>query len=128
MKKIVSLVLALLLAVSLCACTEVSQVNHNINQAADNFNVTRRLEVINARTDTPLFELIGNFSLSNNSENELVVTVELENGTYKKHYVYLNEYTMYVVEDLSGSDVSPYHYEINVLPEQFQVFELIHEP
>lgn len=84
MKKIVSLVLALLLAVSLCACTEASQVNHNINQAADNFNVTRRLEVINAWTDTPLFELIGNFSLSNNSENELVVTVELENGTYKK--------------------------------------------
>lgn len=35
---------------------------------------------------------------------------------------------MYVVEDLSGSDVSPYHYEINVLPEQFQVFDLIHEP
>lgn len=111
----------------LVACTEASQVNHNINQAADNFNITRRLEVINARTDTPLFELIGNFSLSNNNENELVVTVELENGIYKKHYVYLNEYTMYIVEDLSGSNVSPYHYEINVLPQQFQTFELIYE-
>ena len=119
---ILSIVLMLLVA-----CTEASQVNHNINQAADNFNVTRRLEVINARTDTPLFELIGNFSLNNNSENELVVTVELENGIYKKHYVYLNEYTMYVVEDLSGSNVSPYHYEINVLPQQFQTFELIYE-
>lgn len=111
----------------LVACTEASQVNHNINQAADNFNITRRLEVINARTDTPLFELIGNFSLSNNNENELVITVELENGIYKKHYVYLNEYTMYIVEDLSGSNVSPYHYEINVLPQQFQTFELIYE-
>lgn len=127
-KKIIVTVLFMFLFAGLTACTEASQVNHNINQAADNFNVTRRLEVINARTDTPLFELIGNFSLSNNSENELVVTVELENGTYKKHYVYLNEYTMYVVEDLSGSDVSPYHYEINVLPEQFRVFELIREP
>ena len=127
-KKIIVTVLFAFFLVGLTACTEASQVNHNINQAADNFNVTRRLEVINARTDTPLFELIGNFSLSNNSENELVVTVELENGTYKKHYVYLNEYTMYVVEDLSGSDVSPYHYEINVLPEQFRVFELIREP
>lgn len=126
-KIIIAMALSLLLA-GLTSCTEASQVNYNINQAADNFNVTRRLEVINARTDTPLFELIGNFSLSNNSENELVITVELENGTYKKHYVYLNEYTMYVVEDLSGSDVSPYHYEINVLPEQFQVFELVHEP
>ena len=31
---------------------------------------------------------------------------------------------MYIVEDLTGSDVSPYHYEINVLPEQFKTFEL----
>lgn len=128
MKKLLALVLALTLACSLSACTEADRVNANINQSADNFNVTRRLQVINARTDTPLFELIGNFSLSNNEANELVITVELENRTYKKHYVYLNEYTMYVVEDLSGSNVSPYHYEINVLPQQFQVFELISEP
>ncbi len=128
MKKLLALVLALTLACSLSACTEADRVNANINQSADNFNVTRRLQVINARTDTPLFELIGNFSLSNNSANELVITVELENRTYKKHYVYLNEYTMYVVEDLSGSNVSPYHYEINVLPQQFRVFELISEP
>lgn len=128
MKKLLALVLALTLACSLSACTEADRVNANINQSADNFNVTRRLQVINARTDTPLFELIGNFSLSNNSENELVITVELGDHTYKKHYVYLNEYTMYVVEDLSGSNVSPYHYEINVLPQQFQTFELVYEP
>lgn len=128
MKKMVAFIMAVALVFTMAACTEADQVNYNINQQADNFNVTRRLEVINARTDTPLFELIGNFSLSNNSENELVVTVELENHTYKKHYVYLNEYTMYVVEDLSGSAVSPYHYEINVLPQQFQVFELVYEP
>ena len=128
MKKGLIALLALILAASITGCTEASKVNQNISQAAENFNVTRRLEVINARTDTPLFELIGNFAINNNSENELVVTVELEDHTYKKHYVYLNEYTMYVVEDLSGSDVSPHHYEINVLPQQFQVFELVHEP
>lgn len=127
-RRIAATVLAALIVVGLSSCTQVSQVNANITQEADNFNITRRLEVINARTDTPLFELIGNFALTNNSNNELVVTVELENGTYKKHYIYLNEYTMYVVEDLSGSDVSPYHYEINVLPQQFQVFELKSEP
>lgn len=125
---IAATVLAALIVVGFSSCTQVSQVNANITQEADNFNITRRLEVINARTDTPLFELIGNFALTNNSNNELVVTVELENGTYKKHYIYLNEYTMYVVEDLSGSNVSPYHYEINVLPQQFQVFELKIKP
>lgn len=126
--RLAAALLALFMLLSLASCTEANRVNSNLSQEADNFNITRRLEVINARTDTPLFELIGNFSLSNNSDNELVVTVELENGIYKKHYVYLNEYTMYVVEDLSGSDVSPYHYEINVLPQQFQTFELKYDP
>ncbi len=127
-RRFATAIIVAFMLLGLASCTEANRVNSNLSQEADNFNITRRLEVINARTDTPLFELIGNFSLSNNSDNELVVTVELENGVYKKHYVYLNEYTMYVVEDLSGSDVSPYHYEINVLPQQFQVFELKSEP
>ena len=84
---------------------------------ADNFNVTRRLAVINARTDEPVFELIGNFAISNNSTNELEITVEVGQGVYKKHMVYLNEWTIYVVEDVSGAYVDNYHYEVNFLPE-----------
>lgn len=124
MKKLLAIVLTAAMALVLCSCREAWYVKHNVSKEADNFNVTRRLEVINARSDEPLFELIGNFAISNNAENELEVVVELEDGTYKKHYVYLNEYTMYIVEDLSGSDVTPYHYEINVLPQTFQTFEL----
>ena len=113
---------------ALCGCTEASRVNHNISQQAKNFNITRRLSVVNARTDTPMLEIIGNMDISNNSSNELVVTIELPDGTYKKHYVYLNEYTMYIVEDLSGSDVDKYHYEINILPQQLQNFVLTYNP
>lgn len=113
---------------ALCGCSQASRVNHNINKQADAFNVTRRLAVINARTDKPVFELVGNFSLSNNSTNELVITVETAPHEYKKHYVYLNAYTLYVVEDVSGSDVSPYHYEVNFLPQMFQTFTLTYSP
>lgn len=112
----------------LVGCTEADRVNANITQQAQNFNVTRRLSVVNARTDTPMLEIVGNFDISNNSSNELICTVELPDGTYKKHYIYLNEYTMYIVEDLSGSDVSKYHYEINILPQQLQTFELVYNP
>ena len=59
----------------------------------------------------------GTFSLSNNSDNELVVTCEVDEGKYRKHYIYLNSYTLYVVEDISGADVDPYHYELNIIPE-----------
>lgn len=124
LKKLLVIMLSISMGLVLCSCRESWYVKHNVSKEADNFNVTRRLEVINARSDEPLFELIGNFAISNNAENELEVVVELEDGTYKKHYVYLNEYTMYIVEDLSGSDVTPYHYEINVLPQTFQTFEL----
>ena len=104
-------------AMLLTGCTEANRVSHNIGQQADNFNVTRRISVINARSDKPVFELIGNFSLQNNANNELEIIVEVENGKYKKHFIYLNEWTMYVVEDVSGAYVDKYHYEINYLPE-----------
>lgn len=121
-KKMKKNVMALLVAfVLLCAfltgCTEVDQVSNNISKEADNFNVTRKLTVLNARTDTILLELTGTFSLQNNSENELEVIIETAEGKYQKDLVYLNDYTMYVVEDISGADVDKYHYEINFLPE-----------
>ena len=39
---------------------------------------------------------------------------------YKKNYIYLNSYTLYVVEDISGTHTDPYHYKVyfdtNVIP------------
>jgi hypothetical protein len=90
-KRIVAFILAtILLIVSVlfftgCEESQSERVSYNISKEADNFNVTRRLAVINARTDKPVFEMIGNFSLSNNTSNELEVTVETEKGVYKKH-------------------------------------------
>lgn len=118
-KKMIAILMCVgVLVCLLCGCQRQSdRVAYNISKEADNFNVTRRLAVINARTDEPVFELIGNFAISNNSTNELVVTVEVGQGVYKKHMVYLNEWTIYVVEDVSGAYVDKYHYEVNFLPE-----------
>lgn len=120
MKKKLTLILLIgVLAVTLTACTQqADKVSKNISKEADNFNVTRRLTVINMRSDTPTFELIGAFSLSNNSAGELAITCQTGPNEFKKHYVYINkEWTTYVVEDVSGANVSPYKYEINFLPE-----------
>lgn len=116
-KVIIATVGVVLSAVLLCSCTEAERVTYNVQKEADNFNVTRRLSVINARTDKPVLELIGNFSISNNEENELVVTIEVAPNVYKVDYVYLNDWTMYTVEDVSGAYVDKYHYEMNFLPE-----------
>lgn len=118
MKKVIAVIaLACFICAAFAGCTEADQVSQNISQEADNFNVTRKLTVLNARTDTILLNLTGTFALKNNSDNELEVIIETAEGKYQKDYVYLNDYTMYVVEDISESDVDKYHYEINFLPE-----------
>lgn len=116
-KIVILLGIIILVAIVLTGCTEVNRVSSNIKQEADNFNVTRRIVVYNARTDKIVFELIGNFSLQNNTSNELEIICEVDNNVYKKHFVYLNEYTLYVVEDVSGAYVDKYHYEVNYIPE-----------
>lgn len=127
MKKLLSVVLVLLMLLALVGCTEASKVSYNVSAEADNFNVTRRLAVINARSDEPIFELVGNFSLSNSGANELEIIVEVAPGDYKKHFVYLNEWTIYVVEDVSGAYVDQYHYEVNFLPDMFFPVVITHK-
>lgn len=122
MKKKITKILAAgigitMLGIMFCGCREATRVTHNVQKEADNFNVTRRLSVINARSDKPLLELVGNFSISNNNNKELVVTIETAPNVYKVDYVYLNEWTMYIVEDVNGAYVDKYHYELNFLPE-----------
>ena len=120
MKRFMFALLAMLICLAMltgCEMTEADKVSYNVSQEADNFNVTRRLAVINARTDEPIFELIGNFSIGNSAHDELEIIVEVGEGVYKKHFVYLNEWTIYVVEDVSGAYVDKYHYEVNFLPE-----------
>ena len=115
MKRII--VLLLVMMFMLCGCREADRVSRNVSKEADNFNVTRRVTVFNIRTDTVLMQMTGKISIENNTHNELVVLVEVEKGLYQKHFIYLNEYTMYTVEDLSGAEVSPYAYELEFLPQ-----------
>lgn len=121
MKKLFKFIIPILAMVVILAaftgCTQSSVVRHNISKEADYFNVARRIVVINARTDKPIFELKGYFSISNNENSELVVTCEIDKDRYQVHYIYLNEWTLYVVEDLNGTAVDKYHYEIWYMPE-----------
>lgn len=116
-KIIVSIVASIIVLVACVGCNQNSVVTHNVQREADYFNVARRIVVVNARTDKPLFELKGYFAVSNNSSSELVVTCEIDEDKYQVHYIYLNEWTLYVIEDLNGTAVDKYHYEIWYMPE-----------
>lgn len=119
-KKLIIVVAVLCLAFALQSCSEAEKVNHNLSKQADYFECERRITVYNARTDNIILEAEGYMSISNNSSNELVITVKTGAHEYKKNYVYLNDYTMYAVEDITGTHTDPYHYKLywhtNILP------------
>lgn len=126
---------AAVILIGLSACflsgceTEVTRVKYNIEQEADNFNVVRRLAVINTIDGTPIFEMVGNMSVEY-SENgrKLTAYVEVEKGHYKKHIIGLNDAsTMFVIEDLSGADVSRFQYEINYLPQEIIPYSIVYK-
>lgn len=122
MKKFIALILVILVAASLVGCqiSEADKANHNMTKQAGYFEIERKITVYNARTDKIIFEAEGFMDISNNAHSELVITCKTGPNTYKKNYVYLNTYTMYAVEDISGTHTDSYHYKwyfhTNVLP------------
>lgn len=127
MKRHIAVMTAIVLVASvLTGCTEAERVSQNISQRADNFDITRRLTVFNVRTDTILFQMTGLFSIKTDGDDEqLEVTCELEDGKYSKHFIRLSNETTYIVEDLSGTDVSKYSYELNFLPKMIPGVKII---
>lgn len=115
------LIVCFIMAVMLCGCSEADKVNVNMSKQADYFECERKITVYNARTDKVILECEGYMSISNNASGELVVTVKTGANTYKKNYIYLNTYTLYTVEDITGTHTDPYHYKMifhtEVLPD-----------
>lgn len=113
---VIAIILIALLCVNLTSCRQADRVSYNVSREADSFGVCRKITVINSRTDTIIYELEGIFSLNNSVNNELEIICRTGESEYKKHFIYLTDTVLYVVEDMQGADVSPYHYKITFYP------------
>nr|DAU40331.1 MAG TPA: adhesin [Caudoviricetes sp.] len=112
MKKLIKAAVIVIFAMLLASCTEADKVNSNLSKQAEYFECERRVTVYNARTDQVILYAEGYLNIDNNSHNELVITAKVGSNEYKKNYVYLNAYTLYVVEDITGTHTDPYHYKL----------------
>lgn len=113
---VIAIILIALLCVNLTSCSQADKVSYNVSHEADSFGVCRKITVINSRTDTIIYELEGIFSINNSMNNELEIICRTGESEYKKHFIYLTDTVLYVVEDMQGADVSPYHYKITFYP------------
>lgn len=114
----VAIVLGMSLTFGLTGCDDRQshKINYNVSLEADNFNVIRRLSVMSAITNKPVFELVGAFSFES-TPDRLTILVETGQNQYKKHVVGFGENVVWVVEDVAGSNVEKYKYVVNFQPE-----------
>lgn len=118
MKKLI--VVALLLVTVLAGCSQADKVSQNMSEESDNFNVVRKVTVINAIKQDIIFQMSGRMSIKADKEdNQLEIVVEKKDGEYQKHIIGLSDNVSYVVEDVTTKNVSKYQYEINYNPKMW---------
>lgn len=119
-KKVIAVLMAITISASLIGCgDESSKVSYNLSREANNFNVVRQLTVINCIEGDVLFQMTGKMSIkADRADNQLEIVVELDDGTYAKHFVGLSDNVTYVVEDLNlgANAVNKYKYTLNFNP------------
>ncbi len=125
MKKILTIAAAIMaiatLALGLSACvSDADRASTNLSTAAENFEVERRITVINAITNTQIMVVEGRCSVETAQSalaGSLEVTCKIAENEYRKNYVYLADNVTASVEQLDPIDVSVYNYRFIIKPE-----------
>ena len=115
-KKIAIILMLAALAWILSACTQAENVRHNLRREADDFNIRRRITVLNTRTDTPMMQITGLLAIETDDDGDLNIMIEKAPGEYVLNYAHLSQDTTYIVEQIETKEVSKYQYEIKFYP------------
>lgn len=116
-KKIAIFILLAACMFVLASCTQADNVRNNLKREADDFNVRRRITVLNTRTDTPMMQITGLISISTDDDGDLNITIEKAPNEYVLNYAHLSQDTTYIVEQIETKEVNKYEYQIKFYPQ-----------
>jgi hypothetical protein len=110
--------LAVLGAVALATgCgSDADVASKNISKAAEQFEVLRRIIVVNGVTDKVEVEVVGRCSYEHQT-GELVLTCKEGPKAYKKHTIGLSDNVFFVSTQLESVNVSVYRTRIILKPQ-----------
>lgn len=101
---------------SLAACANDADVaSRNLSQAADNFEINRRIVFYNGITGEYMLTIEGLCSQVP-SDKKLSVTCKTGPGAYKKHFLGLSDNVTYFSEQMEAAATSTYHYRVTFKP------------
>ena len=112
--------LAILLGLPLLAACErdADVASRNLSQAADMFEVDRRVVFYNGITGNYMLSLEGRCAIkADRVDRQLEVTCKTGMDSYKKHFLGLSDNETYFVEQLEPKGVSTYHYRVIFKPQ-----------
>lgn len=110
------LVVALLAIMVFAGCeAEATVASRNLSQAADQFEVFRRVVFVNGITNEYILQIEGYCSVEFYTD-KFVVTVKTEDGTFLKHYLGRADNVFPFVEQLTPEAVSTARYRVIFRP------------
>lgn len=117
MSKYVPAKLAILgIIVGLTGCdNDATIASRNLSQAADNFEITRRIVFYNGVTGEYMLTIEGLCS-QEQTERKLVVTCKVGDGKFKKHFLGLSDNVTYFSEQMDPAPANVYHYRVTFKP------------
>lgn len=116
MKKLIIIAIASVITL-LVGCTDAEVASRNLSQAADQFEINRRIVFYNGITGEYMLEIEGYCSLGSASETKAVtVTCKTGPNAYKKHFLGLSDNVTYFAEQIDPAPVNVYHYRVIFKP------------
>lgn len=117
MKRILSTVGVVAIALGLGACTDAQIASQNLSKAADMFEIQRRIVFYNGITDSYMLTIEGNCSIQkDNQDVQLEVTCKTGPRDYKKHFLGISDNVTYFVEQIDAAEASIYQYRVIFKP------------
>lgn len=118
MKKILLIIVAFLVALTMVGCDPADTVSTNLSKDADHFKIMRKIVFYNGITDEYMFAMEGYCSIEADTvDDQLEVTCMTGRDKYEKHFLGLSDNVTYMVLQLEAKDVSEYHYKFYFRPQ-----------
>lgn len=119
MKKVfVLVVLAFIFSIVMAGCTDADIASQNLSQAADMFEIDRRVVFYNGITGDYILVVEGRCSIEADTlDNQLELTCKTGPEEFKKHFLGLSDNVTYFAEQLDGHPVDEFHYRVIFKPE-----------
>jgi len=109
-------IIATILALGLMGCPKDADIaSRNLSNAADMFEINRRVVFYNGITDGYILTIEGKCSIDPNG-TKLSVTCKTGPKHFKKHYLGLSDNVTYFVEHLEAVEASAYRYRVIFKP------------